>query len=148
MYLDFIETACSNCTEMYLSNFTEVLNQNHIEKLKTSTDNMNLSLPVLVLSALGIIYSMLYRANQSSQAQMSTLGCGCYTGSQHRVGAHPHRRQSSFRIYRTKLYFDNEKTSLLPVCLAHVSHYQSLENMSHVFVYVIYTVFANAAFVS
>lgn len=109
---------------------------------------MNLSLPVLVLSARGIIYSLLYHADQSSQAQMSTSGCGRYTGSQHRVGAHPHRRQSSFCIYRTKLYFYDEKTSLLPVCLAHVSHYQSLESMSHIFVYVIYTVFANAAFVS
>lgn len=62
--------------------------QNHIEKLKISTGNLNLSLSVLTLTAPGIIFSLLYHATQSSQAQMSTSGCVCYTGSQHKVGAH------------------------------------------------------------
>lgn len=62
--------------------------QSHIEKLKISTGNLNLSLSVLVLTAPGIIFSLLYRATQSSQAQASTSGCGCYTGSQQKFGAH------------------------------------------------------------
>jgi len=44
--------------------------------LKISRANLNPSLAALVLAALGIIYSLLYYAAQSSQAQASTSGLG------------------------------------------------------------------------